>query len=186
MIISDSKLKGLIVVCLVITISPFFCSIVHHLIKDNIPIFADQCDDCMEIEIIEDHQKTGVYFVPSGTSLNQLLESAGTGKLSNNNLSLKSGMKIIIDSASGNQQIVVAKMPAADRLSVGLPIDINTATEEDLIMIKGIGQSTAQRILDLRNKLKRFDDINQLMQIKGIKEKKLAKIQKYLYVNKQK
>ena len=60
------------------------------------------------------------------------------------------------------KEIVVTEMPAADRLSIGLPIDINTATEEDLIMIKGIGQSTAQRILDLRNKLKRFDDIKSI------------------------
>ena len=115
-------------------------------------------------------------------SVNTLLEYAGIGQSSGNNLRLRTGMKIVIDSVSGNKDIVVTKMPAADRLSVGLPIDINKATEDDLISIKGIGQATAQKILALRKKLIRFRNIKQLMEIKGIKEKKLAKIQKYLYV----
>ena len=68
-------------------------------------------------------------------------------------------------------------------MSLGLPIDINQATEDDLLLIKGIGPATAQKILDLRKKINRFKDIKQLMEIKGIKEKKLAELQKYLYVD---
>ena len=92
------------------------------------------------------------------------------------------GMRLTINPASGNQKVVVSEIPAADRLSLGLPIDINQATEDDLLLIKGIGPATAQRILDLRKRINRFKDIKQLMEIKGIKEKKLAELQKYLYV----
>jgi len=34
----------------------------------------------------------------------------------------------------------------------------------------------------LRKKINRFKDIKQLMEIKGIKEKKFAELEKYLYV----
>ena len=94
-------------------------------------------------------------------------------------------MKITINSVSGKKDIVVTKIANAERLALGMPIDINQATEDDLLLIKGIGEATAQKILDLRNKLGRFKDIKQLMEIKGIKEKKLAEIRKYLYVEKQ-
>jgi hypothetical protein len=54
-----------------------------------------------------------------------------------------------------------------------------------LILINGIGAVTAKKILDLRNKLGRVRNIEQLMEIKGIKEKKLAGLRKYLYAEKQ-
>jgi competence ComEA-like helix-hairpin-helix protein len=180
--ISENRIKGLVAVCLTLAIIPFISLLFPVFSKNKIPVFADQCNDCLAIKIVENNQSAGVYFVPPGTSVNKLLESAGIGQSSENNLLLKTGMKLIIDSASGNKDIVVTEMPAADRLSVGLPIDINNATENDLLSIKGIGPSTAQKILDLRNKLSRFKDIKQLTEIKGIKEKKLAEIQKYLYI----
>ena len=94
-------------------------------------------------------------------------------------------MKITINSVSGKNDIVVTKIANAERLALGMPIDINKATEDDLLLVKGIGEATAKKIIDLRNKLGRFGDINQLMEIKGIKEKKLAGIRKYLYIEKQ-
>jgi competence protein ComEA len=93
-------------------------------------------------------------------------------------------MKITVDSSSGNNDIVVTKIANAERMALGMPIDINKATEDDLLLVKGIGEATAKKIIDLRNKLGRFRDIKQLMEIKGIKEKKLVEIRKYLYVEK--
>jgi DNA uptake protein ComE-like DNA-binding protein len=51
-----------------------------------------------------------------------------------------------------------------------------------LLLVKGIGEATAKKILDLRGNLGQFRNIEQLMEIKGIKENKLAEIRKYLYV----
>ncbi len=90
----------------------------------------------------------------------------------------------MINSASERNNIVVTKINAAERLALGMPVDINQITEDELLLITGIGQATAEKILDLRGKLGRFRNIEQLMEIKGIKEKKLAKIRKYLYVEK--
>ena len=97
---------------------------------------------------------------------------------------LNDGMKITINSVSGKNDLVVTKIASAERIALGMLLDINQVLEDDLLLVKGIGEATAEKILDLRNKLGRFHNIEQLMEIKGIKEKKLAEIRKYLYVEK--
>jgi len=73
-------------------------------------------------------------------------------------------------------------MDAAKRLALGLPLNINDVSENDLIMVKGIGEKTAKKILELRDRNGRFKKIEELMEIKGIKEKRLAEIREYLYI----
>jgi competence protein ComEA len=112
------------------------------------------------------------------------LKTVDIGEFSFQSFKLNDGMKIMINSVSGKNDIVVTKIASAERLALGMPLDINQVTEDELLLITGIGQATAEKILDLRSKLGRFRNIEQLMEIKGIKEKKLAKIRKYLYVKK--
>ena len=83
-----------------------------------------------------------------------------------------------------NITIAVARIESARRIALGMPLDINLATESDLLLITGIGEVTAKKILDMRSKIGRYKNIEQLIEIKGIKEKKLAKFRKYLYVAK--
>ena len=54
-------------------------------------------------------------------------------------------------------------------------IDINTAGLDELQMLKGIGPVTAQRILDHRTRIGRFDSVDQLLEVKGIGAKTLEK-----------
>jgi competence ComEA-like helix-hairpin-helix protein len=184
MAISASKLKGLIAVCLILAIIPFVCLMAHKAIKYKTPVFANQCDNCQAIEIVDGGQRAGIYFVPPGTTVNELLQSAGFQQTSSNNFPLTTGTRLVINSASASRDITVREMPNNVRFSIGLPVNINTASEEDLILVKGIGRATAQKIIALRTQLNGFEDIKQLMEIKGIKEKRLTEIQKYLYVEK--
>ena len=184
MTISEGQIKGLIVVCLTLAIIPFFIFLYSLFISYKAPTFTDQLDNSLAIEVVENDQPKGIYFVGSKTSSGQLLKTAGIGKFLFPDFKLNDGMKIMINSASGNQDVVIAKISSAERLALGMPLDMNQVTEDELLLITGIGQVTAQKILDLRDKLGRFRNIEQLMEIKGIKEKKLAKIRKYLYVEK--
>ena len=184
MTISEGQIKGLIAICLTLAIIPFF-SLFYSLFNSyKIPVFIDQSDNSLAIEVVENDQPKGIYFVGPETTSGQLLKTAGIGEFLYPDFKLNDGMKITINSVSGKNDIVVTKIASAERLALGMPLDINQATEDDLLLITGIGQATAEKILDLRSKLGRFRNIKQLMEIKGIKEKKLAEIRKYLYVEK--
>jgi len=184
MTISSSQIKGLIAICLTVAVIPFFIFLYSSFGGYQAPEFSDQLDHSMAVEVLENDQPKGIYFMDSETSSEQLLKAAGIGEISFPVFKLDDGMKITIDSFSRKNDVVVTRIGNDKRMALGMPIDINRATEDDLLLVKGIGEATAKKILDLRNQLGRFRDINQLMKIKGIKEKKLVEIRKYLYVEK--
>lgn len=63
-----------------------------------------------------------------------------------------------------------------------LLLDLNKATASELQQIKGIGPSTAQKILDWRIQKGPFDSLGQLIDVKGIGPKSLQKMRPFLFV----
>ena len=61
-------------------------------------------------------------------------------------------------------------------------ININTADKETLIRLPGIGEKTAQNIIDLRSERGKFTTLNELIDVKGIGTSKFNKIKKFLYI----
>ena len=61
-------------------------------------------------------------------------------------------------------------------------ININTATAQELTSIPGIGEITAQRIVEYRMKYGKFYSLNDLLHIKGIGESTLEDIRPYITV----
>jgi competence protein ComEA len=55
-------------------------------------------------------------------------------------------------------------------------VNINQASSEELQQLSGIGPSKAKSILDFRQKIGRFTDVKQLLEVSGIGEKTLEKI----------
>ena len=61
-------------------------------------------------------------------------------------------------------------------------ININTATMDELCILPGISEITAQRIIDYRDKFGPFQSAAQLLDISGITETKLDEISKYITI----
>ncbi|MDQ6988386.1 MAG: helix-hairpin-helix domain-containing protein [Mariprofundaceae bacterium] len=61
-------------------------------------------------------------------------------------------------------------------------ININAATSEQLQEVKGIGPKTADAIVAYRDEYGKFANLESLTAVKGIGDKKLAKIQDSLTV----
>jgi competence ComEA-like helix-hairpin-helix protein len=59
-------------------------------------------------------------------------------------------------------------------------IDLNSATLEELVMLPGIGPSTAQKILQYRQEQGPFTSAEELLEVQGIGVKKLERIRPFL------
>ena len=64
------------------------------------------------------------------------------------------------------------------------PVNLNTATSEELQEVPGIGPATADKILQARKSYGAFKSVDDLQAIKGIGPKRLEKMRKYLTVSK--
>jgi competence protein ComEA len=62
------------------------------------------------------------------------------------------------------------------------PVNINTANSEELQQVPGIGPATAQKILQMRKSYGAFKSVDDLLAIRGLGEKRLEKMRKYLTV----
>ncbi|MFN4032309.1 MAG: helix-hairpin-helix domain-containing protein [Fimbriimonadales bacterium] len=62
------------------------------------------------------------------------------------------------------------------------PIDLNTATAEQLQAIPGIGPVLAQRIVDYRHAHGRFHSVDELLEVSGIGPKRLENMRPYVAV----
>jgi competence ComEA-like helix-hairpin-helix protein len=64
------------------------------------------------------------------------------------------------------------------------PINLNTASAAELQQVPGIGPSTADKILQMRKAYGAFKSVDDLRAVRGIGEKRLGKMRKYLTVGK--
>ena len=90
---------------------------------------------------------------------------------------------LIVHNTGGPPQCIVGEMPAGKKIAMGLAVNINRATYEELLLVPGIGEKTSAQIISLRQSRGRIHHLAELMNIRGIKEKKLAKLKKYFCVD---
>lgn len=64
------------------------------------------------------------------------------------------------------------------------PVNINSATSEELQQVPGIGPVTADKILQMRKSYGAFKSVDDLLAVKGLGKKRLEKMRKYLTVSK--
>lgn len=78
------------------------------------------------------------------------------------------------------QYLSVGSAVVSTTTSGPLRIHLNSATKEDLMRIKGIGERMAQDIIKHREEIGGFTDLRQLMDIDGIGEKRFHAWSQYL------
>lgn len=59
-------------------------------------------------------------------------------------------------------------------------MDINKVGARDLVLIKGIGEGRAKKVIELRHKKGRINNIDELSAIKGFGEKTIKILKKYM------
>lgn len=124
-------------------------------------------------------RRPGVAMLPAGSRVVDALRKAG-GARSGVDLSSLNLARVLVD---GEQILVGRGVPGggiAAGASTAAPdpggslVNLNTATAEQLDTLPGVGPVTAQKILDWRAANGAFSSVDELLEVDGIGEKKLA------------
>jgi competence protein ComEA len=145
--------------------------------------WGSQGSGLVAVEVAGDPGREGIYFLPEGTTIKKVREIAVIPGM--NDGGTIEGVEISAGSVlvtSGRGEVKIGEMAAARRLALGLPVDLNHASEEDLSLIPGIGEKIAYQIVQLRIQRGAFRDLSDLAAVPGIKEKKLNGLKGYLIV----
>ena len=121
-----------------------------------------------QIEVKGEVEHPGVYTVDIHADTGEVLKKAG---------GLKKGADVSginqTQDLSDHSVLVIGKQQEQKKIS------INSATEKELQTLTGIGPSMAQRIIAYRSQ-QPFQTIEDIMKVKGIKEKLFAKIKEQI------
>lgn len=149
---------------------------------DKVNLNTATVDELMQIEgigektaqnIVEYREKIGGY-----TFMEQLLDVDGIGE---KKLDTWKAYLFLADTVTTVVSTTVSGTPTVTSTTVFSGVlHLNTATKEELILIDGIGEKTAEKIIAYRDAIGGFTSLEQLMEIEGIGEKKFALWSRYL------
>ena len=125
----------------------------------------------------------GVYELPEGSRLYQALDAAGgmTGAAADTYLNqaegLSDGQSIYVPSAeeAADWKNGIAEPAGSGNTDAG-KVNINTANKEELMTLSGIGEAKALSIMEYRETNGRFEKIEDIKNIPGIKDGVFEKI----------
>lgn len=89
----------------------------------------------------------------------------------------------VAHSSIASQQGAKSAGAAKAKATAANPINLNSASVAQLQTLPGIGASTAQRIVEYRQKNGSFKKIEELMNVKGIGEKSFLKLKPLITVS---
>ena len=141
------------------------------------------------VHVAGEVREPGVYRLGAGTRVEEAVRRAGgpTRRADLNALNLAAKVE------DGRQVIVPARQPRGAAPAAGgppaakgavptVPVNLNTATADELGTLDGVGPATATKILAYREEHGGFGSVDELDQVPGIGEKRLAALRPHVTV----
>ncbi len=152
--------------------------------SETVPSCPETEQSVVIVELAGDENYGGIYFLRQGATLCDLFREAGCTDISrfttiDPDRVLRSGERVACDMS--RYQVTIGDVAVSVRLAFGMPLDLNTATREDLMLVSGIGPKTASKIIRFREEKKGLSDVNTLKQI--MNATRYNKIKQHLYVD---
>lgn len=126
----------------------------------------------------------GVYRLPAGGRVADLVDAAG-GPLPGADLDQVNLAAAVADGERVYVPVegeVVPASPSSGPPGAAGPVDLNTATAEQLDTLPGVGPSTAAAILAERDRRGRFGSVDELLDVRGIGPAKLEQLRELVRV----
>ncbi|GAA2575985.1 ComEA family DNA-binding protein [Actinomadura fulvescens] len=122
-------------------------------------------------------RRPGVVTLPSGSRVADAIKAAGGARAGARTDTLNLARKLV----DGEQIPVGVPAPAAAPAvsgapTSGAPLDLNTATVEQLDDLPGVGPVLAQRIVDYRGQHGSFRSVDQLQEVSGIGTRRFTEL----------
>lgn len=133
-------------------------------------------------------KKPGVYTFATEPHVMDVVERAGgftrRADAASVNLaeSVPDGTQLVIARRDKKKAVYEEQSSHHDASGVSDKVNINTASREELMTLSGIGESKAAQIVSYREANGRFQKIEDIMNISGIKEGVFSKIKDYITV----
>jgi competence protein ComEA len=133
------------------------------------------------VEVTGPASHPGVYSFPKPPTLGEVWQRAGApGAAPDPDKIIASGSRVEV-SPGGAYNLTT--MSGAQLLTLGLPLDLNRASADDLAAVPGIGPALAKKIVDYRQAHGPFKKIDDLAEkVLGFGEKKVEKMKPFLMV----
>ena len=124
--------------------------------------------------------RPGLVRLPPGTRVADAVAAAGglhaEADVERLNLAapLSDGQRLYVPLMGREPPLEVAVSSGGPAPGAATVVDLNRATLEELESLPGVGPATAQAILDHRRRMGRFRSVDDLLEVRGIGEAKLA------------
>ncbi|MFH2011893.1 MAG: helix-hairpin-helix domain-containing protein [Pseudomonadota bacterium] len=155
--------------------------------ENSLTVYKDKDETC--IEVLGEVITPGIYNLNEGATISDAIKRAGGLKKSliidksYKDFRLKNGGKITIQKITANRvRVKIERMEAHKLIIFSIPLDINTANQQDLLALPGIGPKTALSIIKHRDKNKGFSSIEELKEVKGIGKARYKRVKKMLEI----
>ena len=158
----------------------------NYLLSSQRALGPTRGGDDILVLITGEVKNPGVYGFDRGPSLRELISRAGglRGRLTDGEGDryphLAHGTKVEISSEKGDMKVSTEPMPAVYKVTLKVPISINTASEQELVAIPDIGPSLARRIIHHRLLYGPFRTAEEVRAVPGMGRRRYLKIRPYI------
>lgn len=147
-------------------------------------------EEVLFVHVCGEVASPGVYEMHSGQRIYEAIDAAGgfTAEAAESYLNLAEpvtdGMKVEVPGKGQAEEWQESGLVAGNSLGQeNSHVNLNTATKDQLMTLKGIGEARAADIIRYRQEHGRFDKIEDIMQVPGIKETAFQKIKDEITVS---
>lgn len=149
--------------------------------------FVVNAGPVVTVSISGDVRHAGVYRVPVNTmTISAIKLAQPLSRMDSENQSVFITKQVhdgatfrLLRNSDGLNSLQVGSIPSAQRIVLGIPLDINEMSAEDFDRLPGIGPSLAKRIIEYRQSIGGKLCPDDLLSVDGIGEKKFQQIRRF-------